>query len=231
MPYEKARIPAPDDEFDEWFKNLCVYTIERAQGARKEWFHIPDDALTELITRYADWFTAYIVTTKPVCQIKGQEEAWVQAKDEARAAAEAVILPFVGEYLRDGAIPLDDLLELGVHVPTPWTPDAKPDGYPGAYGRGAGPGTVTITFEPSGWFKTWPEGVIGAEIRWDIREDSERPSLDKETYTNSVFAESSPVTLTFDESQRGKVLYFYIRWESRTHVKGDSTGIWSAHIP
>jgi hypothetical protein len=48
---------------------------------------------------------------------------------------------------------------------------------------------------------------------------------------NSDFNTASPFTLKFDESQRGLRLYFCLRWETSTNLKGPDGEIYSAIIP
>jgi hypothetical protein len=48
---------------------------------------------------------------------------------------------------------------------------------------------------------------------------------------NSDFDTASPLTLRFDENQRGLWLYFCLRWESITNLKGPFGEIGSAVIP
>ena len=46
------------------------------------------------------------------------------------------------------------------------------------------------------------------------------PPASIEALTHSDFDTASPFTLTFDESDRGKRVYFCLRWESNTNLKG-----------
>jgi hypothetical protein len=73
---------------------------------------------------------------------------------------------------------------------------------------------VTIHFWDSGTKKRGkPEGVHGAEIRWAVL-DHVPASVDD--LVNSDFDTAAPFTLVLDEIQRGRRLYFCLRWESTT---------------
>jgi hypothetical protein len=48
---------------------------------------------------------------------------------------------------------------------------------------------------------------------------------------HSAFATRSPLDLTFEEDERGKRVYFAVRWETGTVKKGDFSEIYSAIIP
>jgi hypothetical protein len=54
---------------------------------------------------------------------------------------------------------------------------------------------------------------------------------DVDELLKSDFDTASPFTLKFDESDRGKRLYFCLRWESNTNLKGPYGEIYSAVIP
>jgi hypothetical protein len=62
-----------------------------------------------------------------------------------------------------------------------------------------------------------PHGVHDAEIRWAL--------------TKSDFDTVSPFTLKSDEADWGKRIYFCLRWESNTNLKGPLGEIYSAVIP
>ncbi|MDR2795292.1 MAG: hypothetical protein LBB47_01105, partial [Spirochaetaceae bacterium] len=48
---------------------------------------------------------------------------------------------------------------------------------------------------------------------------------------HSAFATRNPLALVFDENQRGKKVYFTVRWETGAVLKGDWSAIFSAVIP
>jgi hypothetical protein len=73
-----------------------------------------------------------------------------------------------------------------------------------------------------------PYGVHGAEILWAILDHE--PASIKEL-VNSDFDTASPFTLVFDENERGKRVYFCLRWETTTNLKGPVSPIYSAIIP
>ncbi|MDR3308452.1 MAG: hypothetical protein LBS80_00665 [Tannerella sp.] len=76
--------------------------------------------------------------------------------------------------------------------------------------------------------KAKPKGQHGAEVRWMLLET---PPDSVNELTNSAFDTNSPLTLTFDDTQRGKTVYFCLRWENTRGEKGPWSGISSAIIP
>jgi hypothetical protein len=76
--------------------------------------------------------------------------------------------------------------------------------------------------------KAKPPGQHGAEIRWVI---SETPIVDVEDLAHSAFDTKTPFTLEFQGHQRGKTVYFCLRWENTRGEKGPWSEIKSAIIP
>jgi hypothetical protein len=76
--------------------------------------------------------------------------------------------------------------------------------------------------------KAKPHGVHGAEICWAIL-DHQPLSVDE--LIHSGFCTRTPFKLTFDESDRGKTVYFCLRWENTRGVKGPWSEIVMAIIP
>jgi hypothetical protein len=70
--------------------------------------------------------------------------------------------------------------------------------------------------------------VHGCEIRWGLLD---APPAHVDDLPHSDFDTHSPITLVFDESQRGKPLYFCLRWEGNTGLKGPYGEIGSAIVP
>jgi hypothetical protein len=123
-----------------------------------------------------------------------------------------------------------DKLVYGIHeADSVATPAGEPESYPEAEADTSVMRQVTIRFWDSATKKRGkPHGVHGAEIRWAILDHE--PASGNEL-TNSDFDTASPLTLKFDESQRGKWVYFCLRWESTTNLKGPFGEIYSAVIP
>jgi hypothetical protein len=76
--------------------------------------------------------------------------------------------------------------------------------------------------------KAKPHGVHGAEVRWGILPAEPRSV---EELIHSSFDTRTPLTLTFDESERGKTVYFCLRWENTRGEKGPWSEIVMAVIP
>jgi hypothetical protein len=76
--------------------------------------------------------------------------------------------------------------------------------------------------------KAKPYGVHGVEVRWSILE---APPVNVKDLSTSSFDTRSPLTLEFEEDQRGKTVWFCLRWENTKGEKGPWSEIGSAIIP
>jgi hypothetical protein len=153
------------------------------------------------------------------------------AKDEAKEAAKSAMRDFANASIRYNKLMKDeDKLYYGIrltdHTATPGT---EPETYPEAEADASVIRQITIHFWDSATKKRGkPHGVHGAEIRWALLDHA--PASVNEL-TSSDFDTASPFTLKFDESQRGQRVYFSLRWETTTNLKGPFGEIYSAVIP
>jgi hypothetical protein len=151
------------------------------------------------------------------------------AKDEARDAAKSALRDFANGSMRyNKQMKDEDRLFYGLHS-ADRTAGAEPATYPEAEPDTSVIRQVSIQFWDSATKKRGkPHGVHGAEIRWALLD---RAPVLVDELVNSDFDTASPFTLKFDESQRGRRVYFCLRWESNTNLKGPFGEIYSAVIP
>jgi hypothetical protein len=76
--------------------------------------------------------------------------------------------------------------------------------------------------------KAKPKGQHGAQIRWMILTS---PPENVDDLIHSAFDTNSPFTLEFGEADRGKTVYFCLRWENTRGEKGPWSEIVKAIIP
>ncbi|MDR1985746.1 MAG: hypothetical protein LBP88_02090 [Treponema sp.] len=212
-----------DGAFDVWFGNMVQYVSKMTGGSAPEWTHIPAEETAALNASYTAWHTAYQATLTP--HTPGQ----TAAKNEARKAGEKEISSFYRRFIEHPAVTLEQLMDAGFQPPSPRTPDAEPVTYPEAEVDSSIIRQLTIHFRDKGAAsRAKPPKVHGAEIRWAILD---REPVDETELTSSDFDTATPFTLTFTESQRGKRVYFVLRWESHTNLKGPWSEIYNAVIP
>jgi hypothetical protein len=91
------------------------------------------------------------------------------------------------------------------------------------------PGIIIIHYQnKESTSKAKPKGVHGAEIRWAILE---KAPTKYEELIHSSFDTRTPFRLEFDNDQRGKTLYFAMRWENTRGEKGPWCPIQAIIIP
>jgi hypothetical protein len=94
-------VPAKDALFDQWFSFLNQYTVEKYTGCPPLWTHIPASALSGLAEAYAN-------TLKPHTPVE------TEAKNHAKKTAQALIRPFVNQYLRYAPVNNEDRIAMGI---------------------------------------------------------------------------------------------------------------------
>ena len=158
--------------------------------------------------------------------------AAVLAKNEARTAYEKALRQIIKAYITYNPAVSDEdrkLMALPIHKPGR-TPSPKADKSPDVDTDTSVPGRVTIHFfdKDSGHKKSKPAGQHGSEIAWII---SDTPPTRWDELLHSNIDTNSPFTLIFENDQRGKNLYFALRWENTRGEKGPWTEIQNAIIP
>ena len=83
-------------------------------------------------------------------------------------------------------------------------------------------------FDSANEARAKPAGQHGAEILWAILD---APPAHLGDLVHSAFDTHSPYTLSFDESERGKTVYFALCWENTRGEKGPYSPIESAIVP
>jgi hypothetical protein len=153
-----------------------------------------------------------------------------EAKDDAKKAAKRAIRAFVNQYLRFPPVTDEDRTAMGIpnHDGHP-SPIPVPGDIPEVDVQTPLPRVLRFRFRRVG-MKRWgkPADVHGMELVWII---ADTPPKEVEELVHSAFATRSPLELTFKESERGKRVYFAVRWETGTVKKGKFSAIYSAIIP
>jgi hypothetical protein len=152
-------------------------------------------------------------------------------RQEQAAVVSTIVREFVNKFLRyNDSVTNEDRLSLGLtipdHTPSPIPPPAT---WPEAIIKILGERRIAIGFRDYGSNQRGkPKDVTGCEIRRLIS-DTRPESI--EDMLASVFSTRSPYIFTFDESERGKTVYFCLRWENARGQKGPWSTIYSVIIP
>jgi hypothetical protein len=215
-------IPEADGKFSVWVKILFGAVVQNAEA-----WKIEGAAFAGILAMIERFETAFAKASEP-----NRGRADVMAKNEARDVLKVAVRKFVKEYLAFNSAISDEEREGSglpvykrVRTPAPVAKEA-----PEAEVDISRVGRVSIHFFERGGNhkKSKPEGQHGAEIAWII---SDVPPGRWEELIHSTVDTRSPFTLVFENDQRGKRVYFALRWENTRGEKGPWGNILCAVIP
>jgi hypothetical protein len=214
-------IPAQGGKFLDWTKVLMAYVMLHGTSWRL------DPAMwAELEILLREYEQAYEKAEAP-----NRGSVDVLVKNEKRRALEKAIRQFVKEYLMNNHLVTDeDRKQMGLPIhdtkPTQSPVSAKS---PFATTKSATPGVIEFHFgNQDGKKGNKEEGEYRVEMAWAILEVK---PLDWEELVHSSFATRSPLKLSFKGTERGKTLYFALRWENTRGEKGPWSEMMTTIIP
>jgi hypothetical protein len=213
-------IPRPNAKFNDWQGNLTTKVAPRAPA-----LNISLEAVADLQKKKARWETAYAAAEDPATRTK----LTVIEKQEARKDYEAALREFVKSYLAYNPAVTDvdrEDFEIPVHKTTR-TPAPVADKAPYVTAIAHGPRQVRFDFGTEQGSTAKPAGQHGAEIASVIADT--KPTLRQLAHSN--FDTHSPLILTFEDEERGKTLWYAVRWENTRGEKGPWGEIVSVVIP
>jgi hypothetical protein len=230
----KDYVPSRDADFDDWFKFMNQYVAQKCGGGTPEWTHIPQAARTALADSYAAWYTAYANTKGPHTPVD------TEAKNDAKKASEALVRPFVNQYLHYPPVTNEDRTAMGIPnrdtIPTPIpVPTAQPEAdltFPGIHlvelrkirpVSGAAPDSrsdygVRIYYGFSGP----PSEQYKFRLAGEPKTGKDLPY--------SVFTKRGKERFDFD-GESGNTVYFCLRYENPTGGAGPYGPMLNAVIP
>ncbi|MDR1103255.1 MAG: hypothetical protein LBL42_05810, partial [Tannerella sp.] len=184
------------------------------------------------------WFTGVLIPAK-----RAWETAWANYLDpalrtplitftkiEKRKAYEKLLRILIRMLESNPLVSDDDRRSMSIAIrDTTRTPVKPPKTYPEFIIDTSIIRCLLILFWDLGSkSKAKPHGVHGAEICWVILD---HPPLSVDELIHSGFDTRSPFKLKFDESERGKTVYFCLRGENSRGEKGPWSEIVMAIIP
>jgi hypothetical protein len=219
----KDYLPEKDKDFLVWSKNFLANLSQIRYNVS-----FPDSEYLKLSTECNDFEQKLEASENPATRTS----VTVEAKNIARKLLRINLRVDVKAYLTfNPSVTDDDRKAMGLPVhKTTRTPSKVADKAPDTDVDTSVPGRVTVHFfEKSGSHKrAKPEGQHCIEMIWII---SDTPPAKWEDLIHSIVDTNSPVTLSFENDQRGKTLYFALRWENTRGEKGPWTEIQSTIIP
>ncbi|MDR0582479.1 MAG: hypothetical protein LBG31_05915 [Prevotellaceae bacterium] len=216
-------IPRKDKDLLTWTTNFLAVLasiLPRIEFPAEE-----HAALTALLNTFR---AKLAIADAPATRTK----AAVQDKNDARDALVEKTRQSTNEYLTFNHRVTNgdrDNLGLPIHKKTRTDAPVATDA-PDCDVNTAVAGQVTFYYYPKGGKRSSakPDGQHGAEFAWAILE---APTTDWNDLTHSSFDTDPPLTLKFEGPDRGKTLYYAIRWENTRGLKGPWSPIVSVIIP
>jgi hypothetical protein len=216
-------IPANDRTFLQWVINFL-----KQLNAMLTRIGFPTSEYQLLSTQRDDFATKLALSEEPATRTK----VTIANKNVARRLLEKTIRLDIKEFLNfNRALTDGDREALGLPVyKTTRTPASIAERHPDFDVYTGEIRRLDIHFfdQEKDHTKAKPEGQHGAEIRWAI---CETPPEIIDDLVHSAFDTRTPFTLDFDENQRGKTVYFALRWENTRGLKGPWSPIIPAIIP
>jgi hypothetical protein len=218
-------MPESESKFMEWLRNTFPYATLPENLTR--WRLLPEVVTDELLSARKEVEFNYLRATNP----ETRTPAAIQAKNESIKRFKVLFRKYIKAYISYNPHVTDEdrrIMQLTIHDTKP-TPAPISEKAPFVKLELPSPGTIVIAFgDQEGVHRGKPQGQHGVELIYAISD--EKPN-DWEELTHSTFSTRSPFRLSFKGIDRGKVLYFALRWENNRGEKGPWSEILSVIIP
>ncbi|MCL1911473.1 MAG: hypothetical protein FWG13_04655 [Leptospirales bacterium] len=224
MSNKRNFIPRSSAGFDNWFRHILEYVDSKTDKDNPEWPHIMADRVTALRAANAKWREAYEPTLSPHAPQLTRE------KNRERLLAEREVRRFIKQFLRFS--PVTDLdrdnmnirnhslvrtNHIEVHEVVKFELLLR------------NIREVVVRFWVRGASdRAKPRSYDGAVIVWGVLD---APPQRLQDLTNHKLASRTPCILTFDETERGKMVYIAAAWQNERGYIGPWSEIQGAIIP
>lgn len=215
-------IPAADSSFQDWLLNFST----KLTAAPTTYGLIAGDAVIVAST-YTVWNAAYLISVAPATRTS----AAIAAKDSARASAESIVRPYAQRIRVNPAVTNASRVTIGVTVAVfPPTPIPAPLTNPVLGLVRATPLTHVMAFSDSDTptTKAKPYGVKQCSILATI---GIAPAVDPSAARYIGGFTKSPLQITHDAGDRGKIVTYFSRWENGSGPGGvGAFGPWGTPV-
>jgi hypothetical protein len=212
-------IPARDEKFLDWAKNLVDYASAHAAAMNLE-----SKRLKTLRSQVKTYSAAYSAAVSPT-----HNRVDIRVKNEAKAVLRKALSSFVRQYLAfNDKVTIKDRGAMAIPI------------YGGRSGPKPDPATLVessvkvglrqlvISFRDQGSNRrAKPAGCDAAEIRWAVLD---KPPESETALYNTEISTRTPCILNFNETDRKKTVYFCLRWRTLSGKKGRWGEIFSATV-
>ncbi|MDR2038974.1 MAG: hypothetical protein LBQ60_13710 [Bacteroidales bacterium] len=197
-----------------------------ADGRRSDWMLDSEWLDNQLLPKKTEWENAWEAYRNPATRTP----LITSAKREARKEYEKLLRILVRNLEHNTRVTNDDRRNMGITIPSATrTAVPPPSSYPEFSVDTSVIRRLSLHFRNQGSdSRAKPKGVHGVEIKWGIRDTPPQAVTD---LLNSSFDTRTPFTLEFEENQRGKNVWFCLRWENTKGEKGPWSEMIGAIIP
>jgi hypothetical protein len=218
-------IPGSDPLFDTFYKNIVYYVGAKTTSTPPEWTHIPQESFQGLATDFGAWTAAFDAFKLPHTMVQTAE------KNRVRKVCKLHLREFVNRFLRYPPVTDEDRDNMGIpNRKGSRAPVKVPTTSPLLIIDTGTRGRIIIYYKDEHSKRRGkPKGVHGIEVRWAVLD---HPPKSMDELIHSSFDTNPPLTLVFDEKDRGKHIYLSGCWEiEREGEKGPPSAIVEAVIP
>lgn len=204
-------IPPRDADFNNWFDNFSTRIT-----ATPALFGLTAGDAVQIAAAFTSWNDAYVAAITP----STRTPLAVAAKNNERAAAEAVIRPYAINVRDNEGVTDADKLDLGLNVPdTTPTPIPAPSSSPVITIVGATPlqTTLRVADETTPNVRKKPFGAITCEL-WRTVAATENPDPTAATFVGDFSRVPFPVDN--EVGQAGLVATYFARWKTARGLVG-----------
>jgi hypothetical protein len=214
-------LPRPDEKFLAYVVNFLKYLFQMLTRVG-----FPETVYQQLAALRNTFAEKLAIADEPATRTK----VTIEEKNAVRSQLETVLRQAIAEYLTRNHLLTDadrDALGLPIHKSS-HTPVPPATTFPWIKVNTSLIRHLIFDYGSSETSKAKPAGQHGIELAWVIADT--KPANVSEL-THSQFDTRSPLTLEFQEEDRGKTFWFAVRWENTTGQKGPWSEIMSAIIP
>jgi hypothetical protein len=217
----KDYIPGADHAFLSWSTGFLTNLTPLVAQLK-----LPQDITAALTTQRQAFANKLTIADNEGTRTK----VTVKEKNDARTLFEGNIRQTVKEYLTNNHLMTDAIRDLlGLPIPdTKPTPAPAATTYPWTKALTAVIREVGFDYGSSETSKAKPAGQHGMELA-SVIADTKPAEVDE--LIHSSFSTHTPLVLNFKESERGKTLWYAVRWENTRGIKGPWSEIMSVVIP
>jgi hypothetical protein len=217
-------IPRKDADFTNWLANLVQYVSDKNVGVNASWDFISQSAMQELRDAHQDWVRNYVPALKP------HTPAVTAAKNDARKRVNKIVRNFVQRFLHWSPVSNADRVNMGIPnrdiIRTPHYDVGEIVEFEIGLQNSR---ELKIKFWIKGDVKkAKPTSYDGAVFIYDVLD---APPSSHDELKRHTMASRTPLTLYFDETERGKTVYIAAAWQNQRSNIGRWCDIQSAVIP